>query len=59
MTIRDTAAGPGTSWKDAAPTDPMAPGARLGAGTRDYIIQGKYDGAADEPKLAWARFVVR
>jgi hypothetical protein len=37
----------------------MAPGARLGAGTRDYIIQGKYDGAADEPKLAWARFVVR
>jgi hypothetical protein len=31
----------------------------LGAGTRDYIIQGKYDGAADEPKLAWARFVVR
>jgi len=31
----------------------------LGAGTRDYIIQGKYDAAADEPKLAWARFVVR
>jgi hypothetical protein len=31
----------------------------LGAGVREYQVQGKYDVGADEPKLGAARFVVR